>query len=112
MMREAIRFHLDEHLPPAIAEGLRRRGIDVTTALEAGLLGAADEGHLGYAFAESRVLVTRDTDFLRLSRHGASHAGIAFCPGEIRSIGKIIHGLVLIYECLDPQDMRNHVEFL
>src|SRR5262249_17977218 len=26
-----MRFHLDEHVPHAIAEGLRRRGIDVTT---------------------------------------------------------------------------------
>ncbi len=28
---QKIRFHLDENVSTAIAEGLRRRGIDVTT---------------------------------------------------------------------------------
>ena len=32
-----LSFHLDEHMHPAIAAGLRRRGIDVTTTFEAGL---------------------------------------------------------------------------
>lgn len=30
-MTQKIRFHLDENVSNAIAEGLRRRGIDVTT---------------------------------------------------------------------------------
>ena len=28
-----LSFHLDEHIHPAIAAGLRRRGIDVTTTI-------------------------------------------------------------------------------
>jgi hypothetical protein len=111
-MQEAVRFHLDEHLPAAIAEGLRRRGIDVTTTSEAGLLGAADESHLDYAQAQSRVIITRNADYLRLAQQGVFHAGIAFCPGELRSIGKIIRGLILIHECLTPRDMKNHIEYL
>lgn len=39
-MPRTIRFHLDEHIDPAVADGLRRRHIEVTTAAEAGLLGA------------------------------------------------------------------------
>lgn len=38
-MARTIQFHLDEHMDKAIAIGLRRRGIDVTTTPEAGLLG-------------------------------------------------------------------------
>ena len=34
----AIRFHLDEHVDGAVAVGLRRRNIDVTTTAQAGLL--------------------------------------------------------------------------
>ena len=30
-MPRTIRFHLDEHVPHAVADGLRRFGIDVTT---------------------------------------------------------------------------------
>ena len=41
-MARTMRFHLDEHVPHAIAEGLRRRGIDVTTTVEAGLRGTSD----------------------------------------------------------------------
>ena len=37
-MPQTIRFHLDEHCDLAIAEGLRRRAIDVTTTPEAGLI--------------------------------------------------------------------------
>lgn len=41
-----MRFHLDEHVAHAIAHGLRRRGIDVTTTVETGLLSAPDDDHL------------------------------------------------------------------
>jgi len=47
----AMRFHLDEHIHSAVAAGLRRRGIDVTTAAEVELLGADDEKHLAFALA-------------------------------------------------------------
>jgi predicted nuclease of predicted toxin-antitoxin system len=62
-----IRFHLDEHVPHAIAEGLRRRGIDVTTTVEAGLRSATDDVHLAYAVEQRRVVVTNDPDFLVLA---------------------------------------------
>ena len=38
-----IRYHLDEHMDNAVAVGLRRRGIDVTTTVEAGLMRASDQ---------------------------------------------------------------------
>ena len=41
-MPRTIRFHLDENCPHAIAEGLRRRGIDVTTTPEVDLISASD----------------------------------------------------------------------
>ena len=37
-MARTIRFHLDECCDPAIADGLRRPNIDVTTTHEAGLI--------------------------------------------------------------------------
>ncbi len=30
-MHRTIKFHLNEHCDPAIADGLRRHGVDVTT---------------------------------------------------------------------------------
>jgi hypothetical protein len=47
----AIRFHLDENVSGAIATALDRRGVDVTTAVDAGLLGADDHEHLRFALS-------------------------------------------------------------
>jgi predicted nuclease of predicted toxin-antitoxin system len=72
-----IRFHLDENCPNAIAEGLRRRGIDAATTFDAGLLGATDEEQTAHALAEGRVIFTQDRDFLAIHASGVPHAGIA-----------------------------------
>jgi len=111
-MVRTLRFHLDEVCDPRIAVALRQRGIDVTTAREAGLLGVPDEGHLAFAWSQSRVVVTHDADFLRLHAGGAEHAGIVYCPQGGRTLGEIIRLLALIWELLDPAEMRRHVEFL
>lgn len=111
-MPRTIRFHLDEDVDPAIAEGLRRRGIDVTTSQEVGLLGAPDPIQLAHATAEGRVLFTHDDDHLTLSSQGVEHAGIAYCHRLKRSIGEILDGLVLIWELCEPEEMKNRVEFI
>lgn len=65
-MPATIRFHLDENVNLTIAQGLRRRGIDVTTTPEAGLIAAIDEAQLAFVVSQGRVLFTQDIDFLRL----------------------------------------------
>jgi uncharacterized protein with PIN domain len=111
-MPPAIRFHLDEHVATAVAEGLRRRGVDVTTSPEAALMGVSDEAQLSFAASGNRVLVTRDPDFLDLHQRGVAHAGIAFSSHPSRRIGELVRSLVMLWECLSPEEMRNHVEFL
>lgn len=110
-MAGQIKFYLDEHVPNAIAAGLRRRGVDVFTVQEAGLLGAADEDHLALAVSQSRVIFTQDADFLRLHAAGREHPGIVYARQQT-PIGYILRGLMLIYDVLNPDDMRNRVEFL
>ena len=111
-MLRAIRFHLDENCSHAIADGLRRRGIDVTTTPELGLLGATDEEQLAHARAELRVIFSYDDDLLRLAASGAEDAGIAFCQQRKRSVGDIVRGLVLIWERFEPHDMVGQVKYL
>jgi hypothetical protein len=106
-----IAYYLDEHLPKAVAKGLRARGVDVFTVPEAGLLGASDLDQLAFALREERSIVTQDDDFLRLHASGSSHAGIVFAPRG-HGIGAMISGLMLIHDLLTPEDMRDHVEFL
>ena len=111
-MPRTIRFHLDEHVAHAVADGLRRLGIDVTTSTDAGLLGAADADHVAYGLAQVRVNFTEDDDFLVLAAAGIEHSGFAYFHQNSRSIGEIIRGLELIWEVYEPDEMRNHVEFL
>ena len=111
-MAEPLRFHLDENVPVAIAEALRRRGIDVTTTQDAGLFTAEDTAQLAYCTLEQRVLVTHDMDFLVLHQAGAQHAGIACCALGARTIGEMVRALLLLHEVSDASEMLGHVEFL
>lgn len=111
-MARTIRFHLDECCDPAIADGLRRRNIDVTTTQEMGLIQAEDEEQAAYGFATKRVIVTHDADFLRLQAQDIPHAGIVFRAKDTLSLGTIITRLVLIWEIYEPEELAHGVEFL
>jgi predicted nuclease of predicted toxin-antitoxin system len=111
-MPRTIRFHLDENCDPAIAKGLRRQGVDVTTTHDAQLLNAPDEQHVAYAVRENRVIFTQDRHFLRLHAAETPHLGIAYCKKDTLSIGEIISGLILIWEIYDPGEMVGRIEYL
>jgi predicted nuclease of predicted toxin-antitoxin system len=111
-MPQTIKFHLDEHCDPAIAAGLRRQGIDVTTTPEVGLVGATDEHQIAFAMTAGRVIFTKDSDYLRFNASGEPHAGIVYCHQRTRSIGEIIDGLVLIWEVYDSHEVAQRVEYL
>jgi predicted nuclease of predicted toxin-antitoxin system len=111
-MAGTIRFHLDEHVASAVALGLRVRGIDVSTTAQEGLTAATDEQQLAFAARQGRVLVTHDSDFLRLHAGGHPHAGIVYCHQRRATIGAVVRGLVLIHAQLTRDDMIDHVEFL
>ena len=111
-MAERIRFHLDEHIDPDVARALRRYGIDVTTTVEAGLHTQSDLAQFAVAARERRVLVSRDADFVRLSRQVPQHAGLAYGTRTARSLGEMIRSLILIYEVLTAEEMIDRIEYL
>lgn len=107
-----IKFHLDEHVDPDIASALRRNGIDVTTTVEAGLRGVDDDAQLAFVKSEGRVLVTHDSDFLRLAKVDADHPGMAYCGMSALSVGDMIRHLILLHDVLKPEEMSGRVELL
>ncbi|MBE2232358.1 MAG: DUF5615 family PIN-like protein [Anaerolinea sp.] len=111
-MAELIRFHLDENVNLAIASGLRRRGIDVTTSRDAGLIGASDAEQLQYARNEGRVIVSQDTDFLVIAAATREHPGLAFARKGTRSVRQIVDQLELIHAVIPAEEMQGHVEYL
>lgn len=111
-MPRTIRFHLDENCPQAIADGLRRRGINCTTTPEVDLRGASDEQQTAHGLAEGRVIFTQDQDSLRINAAGIPHAGITYCRQGKRGIGDIIQSLTAIWERMEPAEMQNWLVYL
>ena len=110
-MPESIRFHLDESMPSAVAVGLRKRDRDATTSKDAGLIAATDDEQLVFATAQSRVLLTRDSDFLVLASQSTRHTGIIYWT-EKRTLGQFIKDLDSL--CFDStsEEMADRVWFL
>lgn len=79
-MNERLRYYLDEHMRPAIAAQLRARGTDTVATAGTGRAhhGLSDEDKLRFAAADQRILVTEDSDFVRLAATGQPHAGIVY----------------------------------
>ena len=107
-----IKFYFDEQVPEAVCKSLRRRGVDVVTAQEAGRRGLPDDVQLAFALHDGRVMVTLDSDFIALAARGAEHAGIAYAKPGTRSVGDLVRALLLIHGTLEPADMIGHVEYL
>ncbi len=106
-----IRYYTDEHVAYAVIHGLRQHGVDVVSVPESGMLGATDEAHLMRSSQEGRVIFTQDTDFLRLAAAGMVHAGVIYAP-QHTAIGRIVTGLMLIYQVLDAREMVGKIEYL
>ena len=113
-----IRLYLEEDsMRHALVRALRARGIDVTTALDAGMIGRTDEEHLEYAAAQGRVLYTCNVgDFYRL--HTAflaqrkSHAGVILARQQRYSVGEQARHLLKLIATESAEEMRNQVEFV
>lgn len=109
-MAMKVRFHLDESAHGAVADGLRRRGIDVTVSAEVGPLGASDEQQFSYSRADGRVLITCDAGFLRLAARGVPHC--VYCLARARTIGDIIRGAERLGLEIDPTEWEDRVAFV
>ncbi len=111
-MAAAIRRYLDENVQVAIADQLRRKGIELFTVRDLDALGDSDENHLKRATEMECVFCTYDSDYLQLAASGIEHAGIIFGKQTKNTIGDWVNGLELIHAVYSADDMKNHVEYL
>ena len=107
-----IRYHLDEHMHTAVAVGLRRRGIDVTTTVDAKLTRSSDPEQLAFAQSEQRVFVTRDRRILTSMGPGTLHAGIVIAPTGRGVIGPTVLALAHIHRTMSAESMVGRIEYL
>ncbi|QEG33537.1 DUF5615 family PIN-like protein [Bythopirellula goksoeyrii] len=108
----AIRFHLDEHISPIVAEFLRGNGFDVTTSQDTGLLGRTDDSQLSFAVNQKRTLVTCDADFTRPETISQAGFGICFCHRDKYTIQEFCEALQIVAECMTEVEMHQHLEYL
>jgi hypothetical protein len=112
----AVAFYMDLHIPAAISEQLRSRGVDVLTAAEEKTNRLPDEELLQLASSLGRMMLTHDIRFRALAegwqRRGKQFAGLAYGPAQGVSIGQYVRDLELMAKASDPEEWRNRVVYL
>jgi len=109
----ALAVYVDVHVPAAITEGLRRRGIDVLTSQQGGTRRADDAFLLRRATQVGRLLVTQDEDFLVVAASwqdaGWEFTGVVFAPQDSQRIRRYIEDIELLAACCSAQEVANQV---
>ncbi|XPM53226.1 MAG: DUF5615 family PIN-like protein [Leptolyngbya sp. IPPAS B-1204] len=111
-----VALYMDVHIPQAITDQLRRRGIDVLTAIEDGAKQLPDDQLLERATQLNRILFTQDIRFRALAEswqwEGRTFAGLIFGHQLNGTIGQFVRDLELIARASEPEEWRNVVEYI
>jgi predicted nuclease of predicted toxin-antitoxin system len=63
-----LRIYTDENVDIRIADGLRKRGVEVFSAIEEGMTGVSDLEQFNYAFQLKAAIFTHDSHFLDIAK--------------------------------------------
>lgn len=111
-----ISLYMDVHIPQAITDQLRRRGVDVLTAIEDDSAELPDDELLERANELGRVLFTQDIRFKALAedwqRQGRPFAGLIFGHQLGGTIGQFVKDLEIIALASESDEWFNTVEHL
>jgi Domain of unknown function (DUF5615) len=111
-----VPLYMDVHVPQAITDQLRRRGVDVLTANEDDAAELKDPELLERARGLGRVVFTQDIRFKALAenwqRQGRPFAGLIFGHQLRGTIGQFVSDLELIAKASEPDEWLNRVEYL
>lgn len=112
-----VGLYMDVHVPRAVTNGLRRRGVDVITAQEDGDAATLDDSRLlDRATALGRPLYTQDDDLLaeahKRQTEGGSFAGVIYSHQLQGPIGRCVNDLELIAKSCEVDDLTNRIEFI
>jgi uncharacterized protein with PIN domain len=104
-----VKFIVDNQLPVALAEYLRKRGFDCQHVLEAGLGDALDSDICRHAKIQERIIISKDEDFLlRQTARGKnqSHLGPPRQLPHFSALGSF--RAVLAKNRIVPESWRPH----
>jgi len=108
-----IKIYTTESVDIAVAEGLKRRGVQALSAKDTGNLGLTDEEQIQYASREEAAIFTHDDDFLSLvAKSNREHHGLIYVHQQKLSTGECIRRIKTLVQTKTPNEMQNHIEFL
>ena len=112
----AVTLYMDVHVPQAVTEQLRRRGVDVLTAIEDEAATFPDDELLERAGTLDRVLFTQDIRFKALAeewqRRRKPFGGLIFGHQLRGTIGQYVADLELIAKASTPEEWEGTVAHL
>lgn len=112
----AIALYMDVHVPQAITDQLRRRGIDILTAFDDEAQELPDDQLLARVTQLNRVLFTQDIRFRVLAEtwqtEGKPFSGLIFGHQLGGTIGQFVKDLELIAKASEPDEWMNTVEYI
>jgi len=107
---------MDEHVPYALTEALRLRGIDVLTVQEDNRRHTDDDILISRATELGRLLFSADPDMLRHAtrrqRSGIPFSGVIHADLSDVSIGQCVRDLELICGAGTEEDFKHRVYYL
>lgn len=111
-----LSLYFDHHIDSAIADGLRRRGVDVVTAFEDGHHQSSDDTLLSHAAELDRILFTQDKGFHSLANRWRlaqrDFPGILFAIQGRATVGDAIKYLEIFVNVMSADEMRNRIEYV
>ena len=111
-----LALYMDVHVPMAVTEALRRRGLDILTSQDDGTAVQDDERLLARATDLGRLFFSQDQDFLRIAaewqRAGRPFVGVLFAAQQGVSLGLLADDLELLLTCCEPAELQNLVTYL
>ena len=110
----SVRLYMDVHVPRSFSDQLRRRGVDVLTAIEDGAAELRDDELLDRVHALDRVLFTQDIRFCAMAeewqRKSRPFSGLIFGHQLAGTVGQFVNDLELIASASEPAEWLGAVE--
>ncbi len=107
---------MDHHVPAAITQGVRLRGVNALTPEEDGTQRSADPALLDRATELGRVLFSQDRDLLieaaERQQSGIAFAGVVYARQDPALIGQYVRDLEFLCLAGGPDDFAERVIYL
>lgn len=106
-----LSFVADEHVKRVFITELRANGYDVAWTDGGYARGASDVEHLEHSREDDRVVLSNDSDFLRLHDE-YDHAGIVLYDDQNMPVTEFIQGIKRIERFVPEEELRGNVVWL